>query len=290
MKLKEYFTKLKDLGKIENEDFNKFLETVPDGEMPDAVFPMIDSKFLTVERAMTHKDVVKNIKAGVLDVVDKDIKVIMKYLPADKVLDIEREENTFKKLEMVRDALPEAFTKASKAPNDEEAKKKLQEANEHLHSMTEKFTKLNESHKQEVDKVKEQSQVELKDYKLNSELEKKANSYTFADVFKDARPKLTKAILSEIKAKNKLDLIEKDGEYSIPVLDESGAPRFLNDGNTPVTINSLLDAELKPYLKVNNTDSDGNNGQQQRKETKSFRVDDGKTGSTRTGANVTAVL
>lgn len=284
MKYKEYFSKLGELGKIDNEDYKKFLETVPDGEMPDAVFPMIDSKFLTVERAMTHKDVVKNIKAGVLDVVDKDIKVIMKYLPADKVLDIEREENTFKKLEMVRDALPEAFTKAAKAPNDEEAKKKLHEAQENMHALTEKFNKLNESHKQDVEKVKQQSQEELKIYKLNSELEKRANSYTFADVFKDARPKLTKAILSEIKAKNKLDLIEKDGEYSIPVLDDSGAPRFLNDGNTPVTINSLLDAELKPYLKVNNTDE--GNGQQQR-ETKSFRVEDGKnSGSSRRGANV----
>lgn len=286
MKFKEYFTKLKELGKIENEDYNKFLETVPDGELPDVIFPMIDSKFLTIERAVSHKDVVKHIKGGVLDVVDKDIKVIMKYLPADKVLDIEREENTFKKLEMVRDALPEAFAKAAKAPNDEEAKKKLHDAQENMHALTEKFNKLNESHKEEVEKVKQQGQVEIKNYKLDTELEKKANSYTFADVFKDARPTLTKAILSEIKAKNKLDLIEKDGEYSIPILDDSGAPRFLNDGNTPVTINALLDVALKPYLKVNNTDPDP-----QQREPKTYKVDDGQNnGSTRRGANVTAEL
>lgn len=285
MKYKEYFSKLGELGKIDNEDYKKFLETVPDGEMPDVVFPMIDSKFLTIERAVSHKDVIKHIKGGVLDVVDKDIKVIMKYLPADKVLDIEREDNTFTKLAMIRDALPEAFQKAAKAPNDEEAKKKLHEAQENMHALTEKFNKLNESHKQEVEKVKESGAAEIKSYKLDSELEKKANSYTFADVFKDARSKLTKAILAEIKAKNKLDLIEKDGEYHIPVLDETGAPRFLNDGNTPVTINSLLDTELKPYLKVNNTDSD--DGQQQQRNTKSFRVEDGKnSGSSRRGANV----
>lgn len=282
MKIKEYFLKLKEQGKIENEAFNKFLETVPEGEMPDEVFPILDSTFLTLERAQVDKNVTGKVRAQVLDVVDRDIKAILKFLPADKVLEIEREPNTFNKLSMVRDSIPEALSKAAKAPNDEEAKKKLQQAEENLHAMTEKFTKQNSTYAEEVEKAKQQAAADLKNYKLVSELQKKANSYTFAEAFpKEARPDITKAILDRVLAKNKLDLIEKDGEYHIPVMDETGAPRFENNGNTPVTINSILDNEFKPYLKVSNTETTPRT-----QEIHSAPINTGGNGQNRRGANV----
>lgn len=280
MKYSEYFSKLAETGEIKNEDFTKFMATVPDGEIPDPVFQLLDSTFLTVKRAQSHPGVISKIKADTLSPIDRDIKDLLKYLPADKVLDIEREPSTFKKMEMIKDTIPEAFEKAKKAPNDEEIKKKLSEKDEIVKNLTEKFNKLETSKTDEIKKIKDQSDAEMKDYKLLGELEKSANSYTFAEVFKDARPHLTKAILSEIRTKNKLDLSEKEGQYAISVLDDTGAPRFENNGNTPVTISSLLDAAFKPYLKVNNQD-----GKQEQQRTDSLRVDTGKGGS-RTGANV----
>lgn len=283
MKYKDYFLKLKETGEINNEEYNKFIETVGEGEIPDAVFQVLDSTFLTVKRAQTHPGVISKIKADTLSPIDRDIKEVLKFLPAEKVIDIEREQSTFKKMEMIKEALPEAFDKAKKAPNDDEIKKKLSEKDEIVKNLTEKFNKLEASKTDEIKKIKDQSAAEMKDYKLLGELEKSANSYTFAEVFKDARPHLTKAILSEIRSKNKLDLSEKEGQYAISVLDDTGAPRFENNGNTPVTISSLLDAAFKPYLKVNNQDPQQQ--QQNQHKTESFRVDPGKAAN-RTGANV----
>lgn len=278
MKFKDYFNKLKETGKIKNEAFDKFLETVPEAEMPDEIFPIIEDTFLTKERALTHKDVAGKIKSEILDTYDAHLKDFYKLLPANLVLDIEKEESTFKKSKMVRDALPEVILKAAKAPNDEEAKKKIQANEATIQELTEKFNKVNSSHQEELTKIKDQSASEFKNYKLNSELEKLANSYTFADVFKDTRSELTKAKLDKIRSENKLDLIEKDGSFQIAVYDNNGTPKF--DGNTPITINSLLEPALKPFLKANNTEQ-----QDQKPKTQQFQVNDQPQGLRR-GGNV----
>lgn len=283
MKYKDYFLKLKEQGKIKNEEYDKFVETVPDGEMPDTIFPILESTFLTIDRAASDKSVKAKIKSDLLDPIDNDLKTMMKHLPAEDVIEIERAESTYKKMELLREALPKAITKASKAPSDEEAKKKLQESQAAIHELTEKFTKLNSERENEKKTLQSDYENKIKGFRLDTHLESLANSYTFADVFKDARPKLTKAILGEIKAKNRLDLVEKEGELDVHILDENGAPRF--DGNTPVTISSLLEPEFKPYLKVNNADQQ----QQQYTPKQSFKVSDGANGS-RGGANVSVQL
>lgn len=282
MKIKDYFLKLKEQGKIKSEDYDKFVETVPEGEMPDTIFPILESTFLTLDRAAADKGVKARIKSDLLDPIDNDLKTMLKHLPSEDVIEIERAESTYKKMELIREALPKAIAKASKAPNDEEAKKKLQESQAAIHELTEKFTKLNSEREAEKKTLQSDYENKIKGFRLDTHLESLANSYTFADVFKDARPTLTKAILGEIKAKNKLDLVEKEGELDIHILDENGAPRF--EGNTPVTISSLLEPVFKPYLKANNSEQQQQNqGTQQRS---SFRVESGGSNGSRGGANV----
>lgn len=256
MKFKEYFQKLKETGKISNEEFDKFIDTVPEGEIPDGVFQVLDSTFLTTERALSHKDVTSKLKVQTLNPIDTEIKNMLKYLPSDVVLEIEREPNTYKKAELITAAIPQAIQKASKAPNDEEAKKKVQELQSANQEMIAKFEKLNSERETERNGLKSDYDKQIKNFKLESELEKLANSYTLAEGYSETKNTITKALLSEIKAKNKLDLIEKDGAFDISILDEHGSPRFENNGNTPVTIKSLLDAQFKPFLKVNNAGDD----------------------------------
>lgn len=288
MKYKDYFLKLKEQGEINNEAFIKFLDTVPDGELPDEVFQVLDTTFMTSKRALTHKDVSGKIKAEVLDVVDKDIAKALKYLPAEKVLEIERETNTFKKLELVREAIPVAISKASKAPNDEEAKKKLQESQTVIQELTQKFETLNSETANKIKEVESAAEMRVKNFRIDSELEKLSNSYTLADAHKETRGIITKALLGEIKAKNKLDLVEKNGEAQIVVYDDHGAPRFENDGNTPVTIKSLLDNSFKPLLKVSNNEQ-VDNQQKPQGQQKQFKVEAGKP-APRQGANVSVQM
>lgn len=284
MKFKDFFSKLKEQGKIKNEEYDKFLESIPDAEMPDTVFPVFESAFLTIDRAASDKSVKARIKSDLLDPIDNDLKTIMKHLPAEAIIEIERADSTYKKMELIREAIPQAIAKASKAPNDEEAKKKLQESQAAIHELTEKFTKLNSEREQEKKSLQIEYENKIKGFRLDTHLESLANSYTFADVFKDARPKLTKAILNEIKQKNKLDLVEKEGGLDIHILDENGAPRF--EGNTPVTISSLLEPEFKPYLKVNNSEGQ----QQQNQQQQSFKMPAGGSNGQRGGANVSVQL
>jgi hypothetical protein len=292
MKYKDYFLKLKEQGKINNEDYNKFLETVPDGELPDAIFTVLDSTFLTTERALTHKDVAGKLRREIMDPVDTNLKAILKYLPADDVLQIEREESTYKKMHLINEAIPKAIAKASKAPNDEEAKKKIEESQRVIQELTEKFNKLNEATDANNKKLESDYNNKIKSYRLDSELEKLANTYTFADAYTETRSTLTKAMLDDIKAKNRLDLVDNNGESLIQIQDEHGAPLFENNGNTPVTIKSLLDGKLKPFLKVNNAgDGKEGNGQQaqQHQAKKSFTVQDGQQ-APRQGASVTVAM
>lgn len=278
MKIKDFFSKIAEQGKIKNEDYTKFLETVPDGEMPDAIFPVFEDAFFTKERALSHKDISGPLWSKALDTIDNDIRDMLKFMPAEVVMDVERQESTYKKMAAIKKGVEVAIQKASKAPTDEEAKKKLQEAQNAMHELTEKFTKLNSERETEKKTLQSDYDNKIKGFRLDTHLESLANSYTFADVFKDARPTLTKAILGEIKASNKLDLVEKDGKLDIHILGEDGAPRF--EGNTPVTINSLLEPVFKPYLKVNADQ------QKEEPQQRSFKVENGGANGSRRGANV----
>lgn len=268
MKYKDYFLTLKSQGKISNEAFDKFLETIPEGEVPDEVFQVLESTFLTVDRAAAHKDVAGKLRAEILDPLRNDLNEILKFLPAEMVLGVDKENSIYKKLGTIKEGLPVAFQKASKAPDNEEAKKKIQEyqtANQELLAKFERVSSESEKFKKDL-----QSEYDgkIKSYKLDSELERRANSFTFAEAYKETRGPITKAIINELKAKNKLELVGKDGEFDIQILDENGTPRF--QGNTPVTINSLLEEPFKPFLKLNNADDSSG---KKREEVKQYRVE-----------------
>ena len=289
MKYKEYFSKLKEQGGINNEDYNKFLDSVADGELPDAVFQLLENTFITPDRAVTHPEVDKKMRHNLLNPVDQDIKELLKFLPAELVLDIENEKSTYKKMETLKKAIPAALQKAGKAPEDADIKKKLAEKQSIIDELTQKFEKANGEWSGKEQKLKADYDKQFTDYKLDSELEKMANSYTFADAYKDTRPAVTKALLSEIRAKHHLELATKDGQTSIQVMElgEDGKPRGPKfNGNTPVTIQTLLEEPFKPFLKQNNADQ-GQNGKNQA--THSYKVENPNP-SIRRGANTSVEM
>lgn len=311
MKFKDYFTKLKEQGKINSEDYNKFLEGVPDGELPDPIFQTLENTFMTLDRAATHTDVVRKLRADHLDPVNShlskilaaidpydkntsyDIAKMMKVVgSADKPREIA---DTYKQLEALANSLPKVFEKMKIAPNDEEIKKALSDKEKAIQELTGKFTDLEKAKESHIKQVEKEWSGKFDDYILNGELEKMANSFTFADGYSETRPTITKALLAELKQAHQLALVAKEnGEKSIEVreLNKDGVPVPKFEGNTPVTINSLIDAKFKPFLKVNNADSGSKDPQRQQqapRDRKSFIVDDGKT-QQRRGASVTTDL
>jgi hypothetical protein len=272
MKLKDFFTKLKEQGDIKNEEYIKFLETAPDSDIPDTILPAIEEKFMTADRAVTHKEVDKKMRHNILNRIDEDINELKKILPADVVIDLDKADSTYKKMEIIKKAIPDTLQKAAKAPDDAEVKKKIDDQKAIIQDLTGKIEKINGEYAEREKKIKDEHESAFKNYRLDSELEKLANSFTFADAYKDSRPALTKALLGEIKAKHALDLTTKDGQTVIEVLElgDDGKPRGPKfNGNTPVTIQSLLEEPFKPFLKQNNADTGG--GQTQT--TQQFRVE-----------------
>jgi hypothetical protein len=260
MKLKDYFVKLKDQAKITNEEFDKFIAAIPEGEIPDPIFQVIEDNFLTRERAKADNKIEAHFKALALNGVDEIIDEMLPSFHVFKAAEIKAEKNTYKKLAMLKEGHTEAIEKirTEKPSNDEKVKaaeKALQEAAE-----KEKNNKL--IYEQGLQQQKEELNKQLKQFKLNTALEKQIGKYKFADEFEQDRDGVTDVILNKI-GKNVLDFNERGEILVFDVVDGVHKPKF--NGNDPVTLDKLLEEAAKPYIKKSNGDGaegQNNNGKE----------------------------
>lgn len=292
MKSKDFFMTLKTQGKITNEDLDKFLETVPDFEFPDSAFKSFEERFMTVERASTHPDVVSKLRMQNLNPIDRDLaKIIEEISKVDKwaaaeVAQLVRQgtdsPDTYKQIAALAATIPKVFDKVKVAPNDEDAKKTIADQKKAIEELTSKFTTAQADYDKKYKAAEDGFTSQMSDYKMGSYLDKLVGSRTFADVYKDTRPTITKALLGEIKASNTLRYATKEnGEEEIQVMEtKDGAliPKF--NGNTPVTIDMLIEEKFKPFEKQNGVENPRqtttiqyreSNGQQQQTERRQGR-------------------
>lgn len=280
MKLKDIFLKLKEQGKINDPEYDAILDKIPDGEIPDKAFKLIEDNFLTRERAVTDPQVSKEIWGKALWPVDKEIENFINILdPLDRAVALDIKSltkdlgngkvvpDTFRQLEKLRSALPGVLEKIKAAPaQDEDSKKKVKQLEATIQEMTDKFSTLEKDHQKSVKTVQEDYEKKFHDYKLDGELDKLGNSFTLAEAYDKNRNAISKVLMTDIKAAHALKLGEKDGQPFIQVLDEEGQPKF--NGNTPVTIQELLTEKYQPFLKQSNGDSSHQDTKKQ-----SFTVD-----------------
>lgn len=250
MKLKDFLTKMKTDGKITLPEFDEYLKTAPDAEIPDSVTKAIEENFMTLERAAVNHNIHSKIKREVLDPVDNEMNDLFdqfkEYFEGAETF--KTDPNTYNKIKNLKKSLPDVIKKLKGAPTtDEETKKKLLEYESTNQDLLGRITKEQKAAQDAVKSTNDQWQSKLDDYMLFSELEKRGNKYTLAEAFEETRPAVTEVVMSKLK-KHNLKLGEKkDGQYTIIVNDENGKPKF--DGNTPVTADYLLDEAYKPYLK-----------------------------------------
>lgn len=252
MKSKDFFSQLVRQGNISDAEATKFIDSFPDVEIPDAFVKAHDNSFMTLDRAAAHKDIHGRIKREVLDPVDNDMSefydIIKEYADPNLENIIKSESNTYNKLKALKKTLPEALKKAKGSPNtDEDTKKKIAEYEKTVQELADKFTVAEKDYKKRLTDFEKQSEDKFNDYKLGSELEKLTNKYTLAEAFEKTRPAINKVTLAELRGSTHLKLGEKDGQTVVLVLDDEGKPKF--NGNSQVTIESLLDARYEPFLK-----------------------------------------
>ncbi len=248
MKGKAFFEKLKKQGKIENEDFNKFIEELPDTvEVPDIFVNLFEQEFLTRDRASADFKIVNKIKAETLNGVDAELKAIASILDIGDQEAIDKEENTFKKVGLIKDAIPKLVQKNSKPSTDDKVKQ-LEKNNSELLDKIKSITTESET------KIKDQAKIfkeKESSMKIDWTLDKQLAGFTFAEEFNGLKESIITNAVTAIKSKNHLTLDDKGQIIVNEVVDGVAKPKF--NGNDLVTIDNLLLEPLKPFLKKNNS-------------------------------------
>lgn len=279
MKLKDFFANLKKNGKLTNEKYDAFLEAVPDGDMPDELFTEFEENFLTPERAVADHRVTRHLRGQILDPLDRHLDEFIKtFNEVDPNFATEmssyvktthggtKQKDTYKIYEAMKMGLPGLLKKLQDKPgatDDTALRKEIEDHKKVISEMTKKFQDAEADYKNKEKTIQSEFNGKLENYKLDNHLEKLVGEYTFADHLKAAKPGLTKLILNDLKTKNALKFVENNGETKIDVYEtgEDGIPKPKFNGNSAVTIKSLLDEATKDYIKVNNTDGGQGGGQ-----------------------------
>jgi hypothetical protein len=254
MKAKDFLKKVAEQGKINNEDFNKVVETFPEVELGE-VFPnLFQESFLTRERAEADPKISQKIKAETLNAVDAKIAKLLPLVDVKDREEIEKEPSSYKKIELLEKAIPNLVTKAKgENPNVDEKVKQLEK---NVQEFADKVTTVTREKDEQLKAVQKQHEEEKANLKLDWTLDKKLADYTLADEFIPIKGAIIKNIVDTVKTSNSLQLDEK-GQIVVVEIDpatKTAKPKF--NGNDPVTIDSLLAEPLKNFLKKNNSKED----------------------------------
>lgn len=254
MKAKDFLKKITEQGKINNEDFNKVLETFPDVELGE-VFPnLFQENFLTMERAIADERVNKKIRAEVLNAVDENIKKVLPFIDAKDREEIEKEVSSYKKIALLEKAIPNLVNKA-KTDNPNTAEE-LKLANKKLQDLADSITVMKSEHAEELKKAQTVHEAEKVTMKVDWDLHERITGLTLADEFTDPeRKKATINVIKQlVKAGNDFNY---DDQGQLRVYEnKNGVPTLKFNGNDQVTIDSLVTSAASPFIKRNNAGDD----------------------------------
>ena len=262
-KLKDWFTTLKEQGKIQNADFDKFLEEAPDVEIPEIAVKTFEDNFLTLERAATHKSIHSKIKSETLNPVDNELAELMDYHLKEYLDPLAEAEfkktdtNSYGKLKLLKKIIPDIIKKVKTTPTtDEDTKKKLKDLEARERDAVDKISSLEKQYNDGLKERDSKHENDISDIKLGYSLRDMTKKYKLADAYEKTRTDLERVFIEDIRKTHNLKLGEKDGLEHIYVYDEEGKPKY--NGNSPVTIDSLLEAKFKPFLKQSDAEPPAN--------------------------------
>ncbi|HZI26331.1 MAG TPA: hypothetical protein VFD46_14700 [Chryseolinea sp.] len=257
MKSKEYFSKLKSQGKISLEDYDKFVESIPEFEVPDAVVATLEENFLTRDRAAADKAINAKIVKEVLGNIDASIHAVLPEMPLFNAADIEAEKDTHKKLKLLKTGLKNAIADAKKTNGEgvsEELQKTIKDLTQRLEAEKKEKETVVSERENAIKEVMENSKKELKSYRLKNDIMGRLAKIEFAKEFSED-PVRKDAIMSYILTnllKNDMDYDEQ-GQIVVQEINNGVAkPKFFPNSNDQITVDKLLETETKSFIKLNN--------------------------------------
>lgn len=255
-KLKDFLQKVFEQGDVRGDDVAAVLgaSALAELELPDTAIQKFNEAYLTRSRAENDPEIVKKIKlsskAEILDTVDKEIEKLYPLIDSVKAAEIQKNQNTFKKIELITEAL-DSTVKNSKVSKDKDVQKVEEE-------WAAKTKSLEAIKKQEIDALKKQ----FEESKLDFVLKTKLLTFEYADAFSALKEPLVETIISKIKSSR-----TKEGEPIFLELDQSGSVNVRHsvegtlrdvyrDGNEKLTIDNLIAPHVDPFVKKSNGKSD----------------------------------
>lgn len=272
MKLKEFFTKRGQQGKITDEAFTKYLETIPDVDVPDEIDKVLEKAFMTTERALADSTIIGKARAEAYNAMDDRIAKIMQSVEKiDKtlVVDISNDKDTLAKISKLGPVLDKIAVKA----NGGEVVEQVKELEKQKGELLERIKVINSEKDETVNELKKGFESEKKSIILDHALTQKISQIEFADEHKELRGAIVDIALAKLKKDNHLSL-DESGNIQVSTL-ENGVPKPKFNGNTQVTFEQVLEDTVKPYVKKNNT-----GGKEKPKETPKHTPTPSSTGDT----------
>jgi hypothetical protein len=255
-KLKDFLRKIVDQAAIKDTDFEAVLSasTLAELEITEDFEKKFHNVYLTRDRAENDPEIIKKLnlksKSEVLDTVDEGLKKLLDRIPKEKLTEIEKEKSTFKRIELINDALGEVLTN-TKSTTEKDIQKIEKE-------WAEKNKAIVEAHKHELKKVLDDAQND----KLNFALKNKIFSYTFSDAYTGMKNATADILINQLRGSQHNGtpvVLELDPSGAINVRQETegGLRDIYSNGNEKLTIDNLLDPLVQPFVKKADTAPNG---------------------------------
>ena len=261
VKLKDFLQTTFSQGDVRGDEVAAVLgaSALAELELPDTAVQKFNETFLTRNKAENDPDIIKKIKlsskAEILDTVDKELEKLYPLIDGAKAAEIQKNQNTFKKLELLNEAIGEAV-KSGKANVDkvvqkteaewaDKVKQKEQEGQEKLKAIEKKY---------EEDRINFAVRSKLLTFEL-------AESFNVPTI----KGPLIETIISNIKntkVKDNLLTLELDSTGSLNVRQSiEGALRdvYPDGSNEKLTIEKLIAPHVEPFLQKSNGKGDEKN-------------------------------
>lgn len=256
MKLKDFLQKTFEQGDVRGDDVAALLgaSALSELELPDTAVTKFNEAYLTRLRAENDPGVIKKVKASLwaetMDQIDSEIAKLYPFLESTKAVEIEKNPSTMKRIGLLTEALGDTIKNASASKD-----KDVQKVEEEWAART-KQTEA--TYKQQLEDLKRQNEESKKDFVLKTKL----LTFDYAEAFSTLKEPLIETIISKIKSSK-----TKDGDQIVFELDQSGTLNVrhsvegtlrdvYSEGNTKLTLDSLIAPHIEPFIKKSNGKAD----------------------------------
>lgn len=251
VKLKDFLQKTFEQGDVRGDEIAAVLgaSALAEIEIPDIAVQKFNESYLTRSKAENDPEIIKKIKlsskAEILDTVDKEIAKLYPLIDGAKVAEIEKNQNTFKKLELLNEAIGEAIKNGK--TNVDKTVQKIDS------DWAEKIKQKEAEYQQQLEALKKKAEDDKKDFALRSKL----LTFELAESFSvpGIKGPLIETIISNIKqtkVKDNLLFLELDATGSLNVRQNiEGALRdvYPDGSNEKLTIEKLIAPHIEPFIK-----------------------------------------